>query len=326
MAVIFGLQMIENGIEDKLLNEHKAIPSHNDLCKKYHFGTKNSNIKSTEVRGAIFTAIRAGEVDELVRLIVFYMCQTIFFSKTGNFGLPCNFLVLVKSVDVINRISWPRLIHNAMIDGIVSSKGNATHITGCSFYLLYWFAEHSSLERRPGNCKVSRELTIPVDVDYEHKLTSPTKQMSRLEISQQRALKLDMENICLIEEMDGMKKRIHKIHMKFRIERNRLRAKGIREKVDVSASISQLMLTTFDEIINELAGDSGNHEQVQLELPRRSDTVQEGEASKNHKPDGTFQYFCCIVFTFHINDKTIEISDFHNFFQVVIRLISNLYL
>ncbi|MCL7040447.1 hypothetical protein MKW94_025545 [Papaver nudicaule] len=285
MAVIFGLQMIENGIEDKLLNEHKALPTYNDLCKKYQFGSKNSSIKSTEVRSAIVTAISAGEVDDLVRLVVFYMCQTIFFSKTGNFGF----------------------------------KGIASHITGCCFYLLVrvdsetltprfarWDTFSISkaiakLETLPfpaqsENSKISRGLTIPVDGNYEQNLISPTKQMSRLESSQQRVLKLEMENVCLIEEMEGTRNKVHEIYMKFRIERNRLRAKGKREKVDVTALISQLMLTTFDDIIKVLAGNLGNHEQVHLELPQRSDRHQEEEATQQHKPNGFFSLGLTQVF------------------------------
>ncbi|KAI3992013.1 hypothetical protein MKX01_014904, partial [Papaver californicum] len=48
MAVIFGLQLIENGIENKLLYEYRINTNTNDLCQKYNFGeAKQHVIRST---------------------------------------------------------------------------------------------------------------------------------------------------------------------------------------------------------------------------------------------------------------------------------------
>lgn len=85
-AVILGLQLIANGIEDKLSEERKVTPSKKDQCMKYKFGdTKPPVIKSTEVQLAIHQAISKGEVDDVVRLIIFFMCQTIFFYEDRKF-------------------------------------------------------------------------------------------------------------------------------------------------------------------------------------------------------------------------------------------------
>ncbi|KAI3928284.1 hypothetical protein MKW98_023885 [Papaver atlanticum] len=86
LAVILGLQLITNGIEDKLTKERKITPCKNDLCMRYKFGdTKLPVIKSTEVQVAIQEAITKGEVDDVVRLIVFFICQTNFFHKNRKF-------------------------------------------------------------------------------------------------------------------------------------------------------------------------------------------------------------------------------------------------
>ncbi|XP_026413810.1 uncharacterized protein LOC113309583 isoform X2 [Papaver somniferum] len=115
MVVDLGLQIIENGIEYKLINERKVTPSTNDLCIRYKFGeTSPPVVRSTEVQVAIIDAIKNGRVEDFVRLVVFYMSNN-FFHK--------------------------------------NSKGDVRRITGCTFYLLYWFAEHSSLVPRRGGAE-----------------------------------------------------------------------------------------------------------------------------------------------------------------------------
>ncbi|XP_026413816.1 uncharacterized protein LOC113309583 isoform X4 [Papaver somniferum] len=119
MVVDLGLQIIENGIEYKLINERKVTPSTNDLCIRYKFGeTSPPVVRSTEVQVAIIDAIKNGRVEDFVRLVVFYMSNN-FFHKNS----------------------------------IESSKGDVRRITGCTFYLLYWFAEHSSLVPRRGGAE-----------------------------------------------------------------------------------------------------------------------------------------------------------------------------
>ncbi|KAI3943492.1 hypothetical protein MKW92_053318 [Papaver armeniacum] len=84
MVVDLGLQILENGIENKLINERKVTPSTNDLCIRYKFGeTSPPVVRSTEVQVAIVDAIKNGRVEDFVRLVIFYMCQTIFFHKNG---------------------------------------------------------------------------------------------------------------------------------------------------------------------------------------------------------------------------------------------------
>ncbi|MCL7038187.1 hypothetical protein MKW94_021879 [Papaver nudicaule] len=233
MALIFGFQLIENGIEEKLNDERKVNVAKNDLCVTYKIGnTTPPCLKSTDVMVAILTAIGRGKVEDVVRLIVLYMCQTIFFSKTGNFNLPCSFLVYVKSLEVINRISWPHLIHKAMMESIKSADGDVQTITGCSFYLLYWFAEHCSLVKRREDAKtftprfarwdtfkisksisglkhfpltkteaermkLSRNLITDVEDGFERKLLTPVRQMSRLDKLKERVAELEKENIGL---------------------------------------------------------------------------------------------------------------------------------
>ncbi|KAI3858206.1 hypothetical protein MKX03_037789 [Papaver bracteatum] len=40
-----------------------------------------------------------------------------------------------------------------MMESIESSNGDVRRITGCTFYLLYWLAEHSSLVSRRGGAE-----------------------------------------------------------------------------------------------------------------------------------------------------------------------------
>ncbi|KAI3890548.1 hypothetical protein MKW92_051387 [Papaver armeniacum] len=297
---------------NKLINERKVTPSTNDLCIRYKFGeTSPPVVRSTEVQVAIVDAIKNGRVEAFVRLIVFYMCQTIFFTKTGNFSLPCSYLIYVKSLDVINRISWPHLIHNSLMESIESSKGDVKRITGCTFYLLYWFAEHSSLVQRRGGAKTivprftrwdawsmsnvisvleklpyklleagifefGHSLTIPLDV-AKRKLINPIKQLSRLETEQEKVMNLEKENIALIIENEEWINTQRGILGRFRSERNRLLAKSKRLKFDVKREIYKMMEETLDEIFKSLDEKSRDCEQVQEhdDQPQRMEAPQE---------------------------------------------------
>ncbi|KAI3847150.1 hypothetical protein MKW92_009474 [Papaver armeniacum] len=259
MVVDLGLQILENDIENKLINERKVTPSTNDLCIRYKFGeTSPPVVRSTEVQVAIVDAIKNGRVEDFVRLVVFYI-------------LPCSYLIYVKSLDVINRISWPHIIHNSLMESIESSKGDVKRIIGCTFYLLYWFAEHSSLVQRragaetivprfarwdawsisnaitvleklpyklseAGIFEFGHSLTISLDV-AERKLINPIKQLSRLETEQEKVMNLEKENIALIIENEELIKNQRGILGRFRSERNRLVAKSKRLKVDVKREI-----------------------------------------------------------------------------------------
>ncbi|KAI3921239.1 hypothetical protein MKW92_037735 [Papaver armeniacum] len=288
-----------NGIENKLINERKVTPSTNDLCIRYKFGeTSPPVVRSTEVQVAIVDAIKNGRVEDFVRLVVFYI-------------LPCNYLIYVKSLDVINRISWPHLIHNYLMESIESSKGDVKRITGCTFYLLYWFAEHSSLVQRragaetivprfarwdawsisnaitvleklpyklsdAGIFEFGHSLTIPLDV-VERKLINPIKQLSRLETEQEKVMNLEKENVALIIEKEELIKTQRGILGRFRSERNRLVAKSKRLKVDVKREIYKVMEETLDEIFKSLDEKSRDREQVQEhdDQPQRMEAPQE---------------------------------------------------
>ncbi|MCL7024115.1 hypothetical protein MKW94_029234 [Papaver nudicaule] len=250
IALLFGFQLIENGIEDKLTDTRKVNILNNDLCEKYLLGDSTPPVlRSTDVQDAILTAIRNGEVEDVVRLIVLYMCQTVFFSKTGNFNIPCSFLVYVESLDVINRISWPHLIHKTMMESIKSSEGNVYKITGCSFFLLYWFAERCSLNERRVDAetitprfarwdtlKISKsisglkrfpltkseaeginlrhDLISEVEEGFEKQIITPVRQISRLERMKARVAELEQENSGLVFLLDESKMKMHESKMK----------------------------------------------------------------------------------------------------------------
>ncbi|XP_026407024.1 uncharacterized protein LOC113302330 [Papaver somniferum] len=284
MAVIFGMQVIENGIEDKLLDERKVTATKNDLCIKYDFGEKGQAIKSTDVQSAILNAIRNGELDDLVRLIVFYICQTAFFTKTGNASLPCSYLVFVESVDVINRISWPHLIHKTMMDGIQTNYGDTKTITGCSFYLLYWFAEHCSLigkrtgketmyprfarwdtwniskaiynlgslpltKQQAASVQLSDDLKMQVENGFEKKLITPLYRNSQLENINLRVGDLEKEVNILKRERDDRNFKLRAL----RAAMNQLKAKEIRDHKDVNPEMLQVMKKALeeDEVVNQ---------------------------------------------------------------------------
>ncbi|KAI3984927.1 hypothetical protein MKX01_004695 [Papaver californicum] len=80
MAVIFGMQLIENGIKNKILNERHITPSTSDLFQKYNFGAGLPVIRSTEVQVAILDAIRNGKVEELF-LFVVLVCRALLADK-----------------------------------------------------------------------------------------------------------------------------------------------------------------------------------------------------------------------------------------------------
>ncbi|MCL7028334.1 hypothetical protein MKW94_023905 [Papaver nudicaule] len=93
--------------------------------------------------------------EEMAIILGMQIVNNVFFTKTGGSKMPCRYLVLVESIDVINSISWPHLIHTHMMDSIKKSKGDYTKINGCAFYLLYWYAERSneSIKKRDGHEK-----------------------------------------------------------------------------------------------------------------------------------------------------------------------------
>ncbi|RZC66691.1 hypothetical protein C5167_010376 [Papaver somniferum] len=143
MALNLGMRMLQNGKQD-LLETRKVCPGDNDLCKKYFGGAKASQIYNVQVKEAILKSPNANENEELVRLLVLYLCFTVFFTKTGGSSMSCSYLALVKIIDVINNISWPHLIHKHMMHGIQKSNGDYRKIDGCAFYLLYWYADRSN--------------------------------------------------------------------------------------------------------------------------------------------------------------------------------------
>lgn len=133
LALVFGLQIVENGPQFLLETRDVWNPTH-DLCKKY-FG-EAKEISNQQVRKAILQSAKGNNAEELVRLLVFYLCCTVFFTRSGGWKLPCRYLVLVESIELINSISWPHLIHKHTMDSIHNSNGVCTKIDGCAFYLL----------------------------------------------------------------------------------------------------------------------------------------------------------------------------------------------
>ncbi|KAI3968775.1 hypothetical protein MKX01_028925 [Papaver californicum] len=190
-------------------------------------------IKSHEVHCAILDAICNGEVEDVVRLIVLYMCQTIFFTRTGNSSLPCNYLVYVKNVDVINRISWPHLIHRAMMDSIESSNGGSTQVTRCSFFYSwknYIFTRWNTLKISKSIVSLGKfpytkiriiiqlsqyihGLKNRIDGDFEIGLTTPIIKKSRLEKMNDTVIGLEMENVAFIQDKDDKNNKLCRIEV-----------------------------------------------------------------------------------------------------------------
>ncbi|KAI3974358.1 hypothetical protein MKX01_031027 [Papaver californicum] len=257
MAVIFGMQLIENGIENKILNERHIIPSTSDLCQKYKFEAGLLVLRSTEA------------------YYILYVSNHFFSTKTGNFSLPRNYLVFVKSIDVINRISWPHLIHNAMMENIHSSVGDVNLIIECSFYLLF------------EKISFAHKSKIPLDWVKERKLVTPIKQQSRMEKMEIRVINLDKKNVALTVEKEKKEEVFRKLRgfqMRLRSEKNRLRAKGKREKVDVMPEIFDLMETTLEHIFKNLESKKEDRLQEHDELPqgREAPQVDDDEAHEEY--------------------------------------------
>ncbi|KAI3842502.1 hypothetical protein MKW92_033893 [Papaver armeniacum] len=151
LAVIFGLQRIKGGAEFKHPQIHEAqLVFYNTYLKGEAGMTKKVIIDS------LYAA--AGDIskpDDFVKLLVLYLCVTVFFAdKTGS-PLPSRFLDYVFAMD---QVSWPDLIHSNLMEALRDTKKlYRAAVRGCSVYILYWFAEvtHfiSKNEGEPGNSK-----------------------------------------------------------------------------------------------------------------------------------------------------------------------------
>ncbi|KAI3845199.1 hypothetical protein MKX03_024857 [Papaver bracteatum] len=217
MVVDLGLHILENGIENKLINERKVTPSTNDLCIRYKFGeTSPPVVMSTEVQVAIVDAIKNGRVEDFVRLVVFYI------------------------------------------------KGDVKRITGCTFYLMYWFAEHSSLVQRMGGA----ETIVP---------RFPRCDAWSISNAISKVMNMEKENIALIMQNEEWINTQRGILGRFRSERDRIVAKSKRLKVDVKREIYKAMEETLDEIFKSLDEKSRDYEQVQEhdDQPQRLEAPQE---------------------------------------------------
>ncbi|KAI3840265.1 hypothetical protein MKX03_010745 [Papaver bracteatum] len=150
LAVMFGLQRIKGGEEFRHPQIHEAQSVFYSTYLKGEAGmTKKVIIDS------LYAA--AGDIskpDDFVKLLVLYLCVTVFFAdKTGS-PLPSRFLDYVFAMD---QVSWPDLIHSNLMEALRDTKKPYGAVRGCSVYVLYWFAEvtHfiSKNEGEPGNSK-----------------------------------------------------------------------------------------------------------------------------------------------------------------------------
>lgn len=95
---------------------------------------------------AIESAIRnmAGDKDDehaldFVKLLILYMCMTIFFVNVSGDAIGFSFYENIKDLETINSISWPQLIHTSVMKGLKKVKATRKSISGCVLSVLVSF-------------------------------------------------------------------------------------------------------------------------------------------------------------------------------------------
>ncbi|MCL7028034.1 hypothetical protein MKW94_014762, partial [Papaver nudicaule] len=154
LAVILGLQRT-NGV-DKYDLKH---PTHEVLAAQVVFretylkgaasprrgrSAKNKKkrrgeIKKADILESLYaTADDVTKLDDFVKLLVLWLCASIFLNSQNGFQLAEKFLSCVFAMD---QVSWPDLIHSYLLEALQKAKKPIKEIKGCTIFILFWFAE-----------------------------------------------------------------------------------------------------------------------------------------------------------------------------------------
>ncbi|KAI3883697.1 hypothetical protein MKW92_038823 [Papaver armeniacum] len=155
LAVIFGLQRIKGGAELTMMDYPRPeIPVAQIVFCETYFKTRPAIQKRDILDSLYATAGDVSKPDDFVKLLVLYLCNTVFFATVGGNKMPKLYLNYIFAMD---QVSWPDLIHSHLMEALMEAEKPYDSLKGCTIYILFWFAEvtHfiSKIEGELGNCK-----------------------------------------------------------------------------------------------------------------------------------------------------------------------------
>ncbi|KAI3917717.1 hypothetical protein MKW98_021479 [Papaver atlanticum] len=137
LAVLFGLQRRMKSVKE----EEEDFIAQIVFCKTYLKGEKV--MKRKDIIDALYAAAEdVTKPHDFVKLLVLYLCVAIFFPDQSGGKLPSIYL---KYVFVMDKVSWPDLIHSYLMEALMDTKKPYRTLRGCTVYILYWFAEITHL-------------------------------------------------------------------------------------------------------------------------------------------------------------------------------------
>ncbi|KAI3984926.1 hypothetical protein MKX01_004694 [Papaver californicum] len=98
-----------------------------------------------------------------------------------------------------------------------------------------------------------------------------------MEKREKRAINLEKENVALIVEKEEVFRKLDGFQIRLRIEKNRLRAKGKRKKVDVMPGSFDLMETTLEHIFKNLESKKDDRPPEHDEIPQGREAPQDDD-------------------------------------------------
>lgn len=102
-------------------------------------GKKKSKVKllkSDIEKGIRRTANVEGKELDFVRLMILFMLCTIFLPTINASYVHIKYLYCVQSLEAINKVSWPDLIHDNLMKSVSSTYKTPYSVAGCTLYLL----------------------------------------------------------------------------------------------------------------------------------------------------------------------------------------------
>ncbi|KAI3883705.1 hypothetical protein MKW92_038831 [Papaver armeniacum] len=160
LAVIFGLQRIKDGEDHDFAFDPQANEGQKKLSLEQTeflitYVKGKTQMKKTAILDSLYAT--AGDVTkpyDFVKLLVLYICISIFFPNLNGGTMPSKFLKYIFTMD---QVSWPDLIHSYLLQALKETKKPYDAVRGCIIYILFWFAEVTHFIRKNegklGRCK-----------------------------------------------------------------------------------------------------------------------------------------------------------------------------
>ncbi|RZC57784.1 hypothetical protein C5167_005083 [Papaver somniferum] len=135
--------------EEKKKDEKKKAGAKEKKRKEKNTGDKLD--KKYIVEGIHTAMNEEGTEEDLAKLLLLFMFCTVFFINTGGMYVQYKYLNCLQSIDTINKVSWPDLIHEHLMQSVKAVYETPCSINGCSFYLLLWIFEQMKGINRKDN-------------------------------------------------------------------------------------------------------------------------------------------------------------------------------